>query len=198
MFATPPAAPAGFRTMRTLPPTLFICLLASCLFAAASVQAATAEETNEIRRLHQSGSSAQALQAADKLLIARPKDAQVRFLKGVVLAETLRGAEAIEVFQTLTEDFPELAEPYNNLAALHAAQGDYEKARVALEQALRGNPGYATAHENLGDVYAMLASRSYGRALALEPANSAVSTKLGLVRELFSTRLGAAKSPPAQ
>ena len=184
--------------MRTLPPPLFICLLASCLFAAMSVEAATAEETNEIRRLHQSGSSAQALAVADKLLLARPKDVQVRFLKGVVLAETQRGAEAIGVFQTLTEDFPELAEPYNNLAALHAAQGDYEKARVALEQALRGNPGYATAHENLGDVYAMLASRSYGRALALEPANNSVSTKLGLVRELFSTRLGAAKSAPAQ
>ena len=184
--------------MRTLPPPIFICLLAGCLFAAMSVEAATAEETNEIRRLHQSGSSAQALAVADKLLLARPKDVQVRFLKGVVLAETQRGAEAIGVFQTLTEDFPELAEPYNNLAALHAAQGDYEKARVALEQALRGNPGYATAHENLGDVYAMLASRSYGRALALEPANNSVSTKLGLVRELFSTRLGAAKSAPAQ
>jgi tetratricopeptide (TPR) repeat protein len=184
--------------MRTLPPTLYVCLLASCLFATVSVKGATAEEANEIRRLHQAGSSAQALVVADKLLLARPKDAQLRFLRGVVLAEMQRGAEAIGVFQTLTEDFPELAEPYNNLAALYAAHGDYEKARAALEQAVRSNPDYATAHENLGDVYAMLASRSYGRALTLEPANHAVTTKLGLVRELFGTRLGAAKSPPAQ
>ncbi|MFZ2651738.1 MAG: tetratricopeptide repeat protein [Burkholderiaceae bacterium] len=153
---------------------------------------ASVEETDEVARLHRSGSSAEAVQLADKLLATRPKDAQLRFLKGVVLAESQRSAEAIEVFQGLTEDFPELAEPYNNLAALHAAAGDYERARRALEQALRSNPAYATALENLGDVHGMLASRAYARALALDPASNRLPGKLALVRELFAAKRNAA------
>ena len=71
----------------------------------------------------------------------------------------------------LVQDYPELAEPHNNLAALYAAAGDYGKARAELEEALRLNPLYAPAHENLGDVYALLAGQSYARALRLEPAS---------------------------
>jgi Flp pilus assembly protein TadD len=158
---------------------------------------ATVEETDEVTRLHRSGSSTAAVRLADKILATRPKDLQMRFLKGVVLAESQRAAQAIEVFQGLTEDFPELAEPYNNLATLLAANGDLERARIALEQALRSNPGYTIAHENLGDVHGMLASRAYARALALDPANQRLSAKLTLVRELFAARRNAAKPAPA-
>lgn len=147
---------------------------------------------SEVSRLHQSGASVKALELADKLLAARPKDAQLRFVKGVILAETQRSAEAIDLFRQLTQDFPELAEPYNNLAAVHAARGDYDSARVALEQALRSNPGYATAQENLGDVYALLASRAYAKALELEPANGALAIKLNLVKDLLGSRRGPA------
>ena len=66
----------------------------------------------------------------------------------------------------LTRDYPELAEPYNNLAVLHAASGHLEKAREALETALRLDPGYATARENLGDVYLRLAASAYEQAAA--------------------------------
>lgn len=169
--------------------------VAALLFVCA--HAATAADVSEVNRLHRSGDSAQALQLADKLLLANPKDAQLLFLKGVVLAETLRNADAIEVFRKMTEDFPELPEPYNNLAAQHAAMGEYEMARLALEQAIRNNAAYATAHENLGDVYAMLASRAYARANALEPASATLSAKLRLVRELFSAKVSAAPARPA-
>jgi Flp pilus assembly protein TadD len=182
------------RTLHSLLPTLSLCI---GLLASVSTHAATAEEVSEVNRLHQSGESTRALALADKLLAARPKDAQVRFLKGVILAETQRGAEATDIFQALTQDFPELAEPYNNLATLYAARGEYEAARTALEQALRSNPSYATAHENLGDVYSVLASRSYARALSLEPSNPPLTAKLGLVKQL----LGAKRSlsaPPTQ
>jgi len=67
---------------------------------------------------------------------------------------------------------------------LYAGAGDYAKARASLEQALRINPAYATAHENLGDVYAALAAQSYARALKLEPASVSVPPKLAIVREL--------------
>lgn len=181
--------------MRKLQLPLPILLLIAALLMAAHPGLASAEEADEVLRLHRSGSSAQAVQLADKILATRPKDAQMRFLKGVVLAESQRAAQAIEVFQELTQDFPELAEPYNNLATLHAASGDYDRARVALEQALRSNPGYATALENLGDVHGMLASRAYARAMTLDPANLRLPSKLALVRELFIAQRGAA--PPA-
>lgn len=177
-----------------LPPPVLLC--AAALVLAMRPGFATVEEADEVARLHRSGSSAQAVQLADKILAVRPKDAQMKFLKGVVLAESQRPAEAIDVFQELTEDFPELAEPYNNLATLHAANGDYERARIALEQALRSNPSYATALENLGDVHGMLASRAYARAMALDPTNQRLPSKLALVRELLTARRGA-PSPTA-
>ena len=85
----------------------------------------------------------------------RPKDAQGRFLKGQILTEMNKPADAIAVFTKLTEDYPELPEPYNNLAVLYAQQKQYDKARTALEMAIRTHPSYAIAYENLGDVYAL-------------------------------------------
>ncbi len=181
--------------MRKLRLPLPALLCVGALVAVLRPGLASVEETDEVARLHRSGSSAQAVQLADKILATRPKDAQMKFLKGVVLAESQRSAEAIDVFQELTEDFPELAEPYNNLATLYAAKGDYDRARLALEQALRSNPAYATALENLGDVHGMLASRAYARAMTLDPANSRLPGKLALVRELFTAPRGT--SPPA-
>jgi Flp pilus assembly protein TadD len=178
--------------MRKPPTPVFTRLRAAALVLAALPPLAAAEETEEVARLHRAGNSTQALQLAEQVLAARPKDAQMRFLKGVVLAESQRGADAMQVFESLTEDFPELAEPYNNLATLHAARGDYERARIALEQALRSNPGYATAYENLGDVHAMLASRAYARALSLDPGNHRLPSKLVLARDLFGASRGVA------
>jgi ketosteroid isomerase-like protein len=109
----------------------------------------------------------------------------MRFLKGVVQTESGRTAEAIATFVNLTESYPELPEPYNNLAVLYAAQSQFDKARAALEMAIRTNPSYATAHENLGDVYAKLASQAYSKALQLDATNTAVQPKLALIRELF-------------
>ena len=157
-------------------------LAMACMVTSAPTRA---DELSEVQRLYYSGQAAGAMQRADQFLATNPKDPQMRFLKGVMLADTKRDAQAIALFQKLTEDHPDLAEPYNNLAALYAAGGDYSKARATLEQALRTNPGYATAHENLGDVYAALAAQSYTRALKLDPGNVTVPPKLALVRELY-------------
>ena len=98
-------------------------------------------------------------------------------------------------FQALTEDYPELPEPYNNLAVLYSSKGQFEKARVALELAIQTHPSYSTAHENLGDIYAKLASQAYDKALQLDKANGAAATKLNLVRDLFSTNPKANTAP---
>lgn len=149
-----------------------------------SVAATLADDLREVTRLHQAGQSAAALERADRYLATQPKDAQMRFLKSVVLADTARPTEAQALLQQLVEDYPELAEPHNNLAALHAAAGDYGKARAALEETLRLNPAYAPAHENLGDVHIALAGQSYARALRLEPASATLPPKIALVRQL--------------
>jgi tetratricopeptide (TPR) repeat protein len=182
--------------------TLAAFILLSFVLALAPVrpvQAALAEELSEVTRLHHAGQSEAALERADRFLAGKPKDAQMRFLKSVVLADSGRRSEAAALLQQISQDFPELAEPHNNLAALHAAAGDYVKARAELEESIRLNPNYATAHENLGDVYAMLAAESYGRAQRLEPGSTGLPRKLELVRQLAGPQAGrlAASGPAA-
>ena len=151
---------------------------------------AAPDDYQEARRLFTQGSYPQALERTDAFLVHQPKDARARFLKGLILTEQGKQAEAIRIFSSLTEDFPELPEPYNNLAVLYAAQGQDEKARKALEMAIRTHPSYATAHENLGDVYAKMAREAYDKALQLDSSNTSAKSKLALVKELFSTKAG--------
>jgi Flp pilus assembly protein TadD len=148
--------------------------------------AAFADDYAEVNQLLRSGKLAEALARVDRYLAGKPQDPQMRFLKGVVQTESGRTAEAIATFVNLTQSYPELPEPYNNLAVLYASQSQYDKARAALEMAIRINPTYATAHENLGDVYAKLASQAYSKALQLDATNASVHPKLALIRELFS------------
>jgi len=148
----------------------------------------SADDFQEARRLVGTGNLSGALERVDSFLGKQPRDARARFLKGVILTEMGRQPDAIKVFTSLTEEFPELPEPYNNLAVLYAAQGQDDKARKALESAIRTHPSYATAHENLGDIYAKMAREAYDKALQLDSSNAAARAKLALVRELFSQR----------
>ena len=154
---------------------------------------AWADDYTDVNRLLKAGQPTEAMAKVDQFLVAKPRDPQMRFLKGVILAETGKANEAIATFVKLTEEFPELPEPYNNLAVLYASQSQFDKARVALEMAIRTNPSYATAHENLGDVYAKLASQAYSKALQLDGSNAGVPPKLALIRNLFSPEARTAK-----
>jgi tetratricopeptide (TPR) repeat protein len=171
------------RPMTTLPQALRIALLATAICAAGT---ARADDYDDVNQLMRQGKLAEAMAKADQYLAGKPKDPQMRFLKGVAQTQANRANDAIATFTKLTEDYPELPEPYNNLAVLHAGQGQFDKARAALEMAIRTNPSYSTAHENLGDVYAKLASQAYSKALQLDAGNTAVQPKLALIRELFS------------
>ena len=166
----------------TLPSTLRLLALAAALWVPA---AAFADDYADVNQLMRSGKPAEALAKADQYLAAKPKDPQMRFIKGVIQTETGRTADAIATFSKLNEDYPELPEPYNNLAVLYAGQSQFDKAREALEAAVRANPSYAIAHENLGDVYARLAGIAYGKAQQLDAANASVQPKLALIRQLF-------------
>ena len=163
------------------PPHASAALLVALLLAAAPV---LADEVQDASKLLKSGQHQQALERVNKVLAAKPKDAQARFLKGLIFAEQGNTKEATEIFLGLTKDYPDLPEPYNNLAVIYASQGQYDKARGALEQSIRTHPSYATAYENLGDVYAKLASQAYEKALRIDSPNPGAKNKLALVREL--------------
>jgi len=130
------------------------------------------------------GDRTQALQIADEFLASNPRDAQVRFLRAVILGDLNRVEEAEKALESLTEDFPELAEPYNNLAVLRAGQGQLSTAEHYLQLAIAAQPNYLTARENLGDLYLALAVAAYEQALQRNPDNAALQRKLRLTREL--------------
>src|SRR4051812_21818613 len=166
-------------------------------FAFAAAAFAQNDDFIEAGKLFRAGPQAQALERVDTFLKANPQDARGRFLKGLILTEQGKQSDAIKVFTGLTEDYPELPEPYNNLAVLYASQGQYDKARSALEMSIRTHPSYATAHENLGDIYAKMASQAYDKALQLDKTNTAAQTKLEMIKELFSSSIPRPATKPA-
>jgi Flp pilus assembly protein TadD len=161
-------------------------LVATLLAACALAAGAQVDALRDAREALRSGNPAAALAAVDKHLAGKPQDADARFLRGVALTELDRPDEAFDVFLRLTQDFPELPEPYNNLAVLYAARGEYERARANLEMAIRAKPDYTTAYENLGDVYARLSSQAYEKAAQLDARNRNAAAKLALARELVN------------
>jgi tetratricopeptide (TPR) repeat protein len=176
-----PSALNRFHFVASLP-----ALRAFCLLAVLSAGHAYADDYADVNVLIRAGKLAEALARADQYIATKPRDPQMRFIKGVIQTESGKPADAISTFTQITQDYPELPEPYNNLAVLYAGQSQFDKARAALEMAIRTNPSYATAHENLGDVYAKLASQAYSKALQLDSGNTGVQPKLALIRTLFA------------
>jgi tetratricopeptide (TPR) repeat protein len=171
-------------------------LLASLIALAMSAPTVWAADAASVNQSLQKCDLQGALQQVETLLAQKPKDPQYQFLKGVILTEQKKDTQAIQIFQSLTEQYPELPEPYNNLAVLYAQQGQYDKARAALDMAIRTNPSYATAQANLGDIYAKLASQAYQKALQLAPdENASAKVKLNLIRELFEQGKSPAATP---
>jgi Flp pilus assembly protein TadD len=127
-----------------------------------------------------------ALKRADAVLAKNPRNLQVRFLRAVIYSDTGKTAEATAAFEAMTQEFPELPEPYNNLAVLHAAAGRYDTARALLLRAIDVAPNYVTAQENLGDLHLAIAADVYARALKLDPNNAALKAKLQLARDASS------------
>jgi tetratricopeptide (TPR) repeat protein len=154
-----------------------------------------------VLQMLRNGRTADALARADQYLATRPRDPQMQFLRAQALANAGRTADAIAAYRQLTQEYPELAEPHNNLAALYAIQNQLEPARAALEAAIRNNPTYATAHENLGDILLRLAAQSWTRARQLEPGLTSVGPKLAAARGLIEAtppaRAATPFSPPA-
>ena len=136
----------------------------------------------EVRKLLRQGKHAQALLLVEKGVALNPRDPQMRFWQGYLYEQLGQPQLAKPVYLALTQEYPELPEPHNNLGVLLAAEGDYGQARQRFEQALRANPNYAVASENLGDVMLQLARQSYEQALKYGQRSAA--QKIDLLKPL--------------
>ncbi len=163
-----------------------LAVLAAVALLSATPALAVSDAVSDAQALINQGQLEQALTLLESHLESAPQDAEARFSRGLVLVRLNRSEEAVKAFAELTRDYPQLPEPYNNLAVIYAQQGEYEKARNALEAALTTHPSYAVAHENLGDIYAALAAAAYNRAMTLDPKNTSVRAKLNLIGQLDS------------
>ena len=182
--------------------------LVSCLFSplmpraallalALSCSAAYADEYAAVEKLIQSGQTALALEQLEPKLQQAPRDPQWRFLQGVAQMNDGQIDKATATFEALVQEYPELPEPYNNLAVLYAQKNDLEKASRALQDAIRANPSYATAYENLGDIYIRLAEKALSQASQLAPAQQPrLQPKISSLR-LLVTRARPATVAPA-
>ena len=168
--------PAAHRTVR---------LCAAALLLALASAAVRADDAVDIQRLLAAGDSAGALRRADQALTAKPGDADLRFLRAVSLSDQKRDDEALQAYRRLTEDFPELAAPFNNLAVLLAERGQLDAARAALEQALRLDPGNTVSRRNLGDLYLRLAVQAWEQSAQAGRPDAALQRKLQVARELL-------------
>ncbi len=129
-----------------------------------------------------------ALKKVDELLAEQPGHVEARLYRGVILTRQDRIDEAIDAFDALAREQPTLPEPHNNLAVLYASRHRYEDARLELLKAIELQPGYDTAQENLGDIYAKLASNAYHRAYRLNNDNTRSKRKAELLAQAFEAR----------
>jgi tetratricopeptide (TPR) repeat protein len=155
------------------------------VWLATAASAARADEMADARAFIARGQLDAALQSASRAVASNPRNAQARFLLGVVLMDMARDAQAVVAFTELTQEYPELPDPYNNLALLHARQGRLELARQALETALRNDPNHRAAQANLGQIHLMLAVKAWEQAAALGPIDLPLQRRLESARALL-------------
>ncbi|MFT0533116.1 hypothetical protein ACMHYJ_09870 [Castellaniella hirudinis] len=133
-----------------------------------------AQLTSRIAHLIDTGHAQDALiligQREQALAAAAPlgDDVQLMYQKGRALGALGRHDQAIALWQAMTENYPELPEPWNALAVEYAGQGQLQLARNALNMALTSDAQFAPALENLGHVQMALAQEAFAKARAAQ------------------------------
>lgn len=154
---------------------------------------ARGDVVNDVHTMMAKGDLVSALRVSAAAMASNVQDPQARFLHAVVLMELRRDAEALLAFTQMSQEYPELPEPFNNLALLHVRAGRLELARQSLETALRNDPGHPAARANLGEVYLMLAVQAW------QQVDNTGTLAPRLVRKLEAARaLLATPSPSAR
>jgi tetratricopeptide (TPR) repeat protein len=166
LFHDPPAVEGGWKGLAKL-------LEALTPSADTSLPLTASEITSRISRMLDQGQNQQALEIIEKREAqyeaqgTAGTDVQLLFLRARALAALGRHQDAIGVYRHMTTLYPELPEPWNNLASEYVKQEKLDLAQDALTMALSNNPNYGTAQANMGRVQLMLAQRSFQEAARL-------------------------------
>jgi Flp pilus assembly protein TadD len=158
---------------------------AALLLAVAGSSAPAADALQQARELQARGQLGAALRQVDEGLAARSGDAQLRFLRGVLLMDLQRHDEALQAFRQMALEWPELPDPLNNVALLLARNGQLDEARSTLEAALRNDPGHRAARGNLAQVHLMLAAQQLERLAGSAALEAPQQRLLQAVRNLL-------------
>lgn len=165
-----------------------VCVFSSVPAQAQLFQPEENEVINPVRDVNQliyRGKKKEALLLADKEIENNPKNVQLRFIRGVILSDLNRTKEAKETFEELIREYPEISEPYNNLAVIYAAEGNLGRAKELLEQALSNNANSFTTYNNLGNIYLALSRQAFEKAQRLSPGSKTIKTKLETIKQLL-------------
>ncbi len=173
------------KSVSTLKVLSTIALVVTLAVSAAASAQSGQSQIDTVQALVESGKLDEALEIADLFIAENPGEPRMRFLKGLILTSKSRWQDAIDVFRSLANDFPELPAPLNNLAVAYAEIGEYDRALETLKEALQINPGYASAHENLGDIYVTLATLSYQQAASHKQDQKTARAKLKVLEQLI-------------
>ena len=157
--------------MRTWRRWMAFCTLWTCSLG---VQA---DVYTDVNALVQTSQWAQAQALADARLKTAPTDPQMRLLQSHIQTGMGQTQAAMDTLRALTQSFPELPEPHNNLAALLVRENRHDEALAALQAAIRARPDYALALENLGDLHLAMAAQAFARAQRVTPAQTRLQNK---------------------
>ena len=158
---------------------------------------------SDVEKLIKAKKYPEAIDLIDGHLKKNPRNVQLRYIKARLFIEMRQWEPAKKTLIEITQQFPELPEPYNNLAALAANQGNWIEARDYLELALKLRPSYAIASANLGETYIRLSAESYDNAAKFAQLNQRQYTNrakalLEILKPQKKVAIPSASSEPAK
>lgn len=125
-----------------------------------------------------------ALDIIAKALAKNPKSVQLRFQRCVVLEKSGDTEAARRELNRFTAMYPEIPEPYNNLAAIESSAGNLDKAEELLKTALRLRPVFRNARINLANLYLVRALTNYKEAQE-QKAEPALAERISTLSKLI-------------
>ena len=165
---------------------LYVLTIIGSLILLSSATISAQSNIDEIKLLLTKGKYSSAETLVNNDIDNNLNNPELLFYRGIIETNLGKNNKAIDTFRELTERFPELPEPFNNLAVLYAEKGQFRLAKEILEQAIKTNPSYLTAHINLGDIFTKMASEAYNKALEIDKTNNVAITKLSMITQLFN------------
>ncbi len=149
---------------------------------------ARADIYSDVNALVQSGQWQKAQALAELRLQTAPTDPQMRLLQSRIQTGLGQTQAAMDTLRALTQSYPELPEPHNNLAVLLVRENRFAEALQSLQTAVEVRPDYALALENLGDMHLTLAIEAYAKALKSSPVQAPrLQTKKTAAEQVLKT-----------